>query len=293
MAPGRMSSRNAAALFYLAAALLLLCGLPGAACIKFRMFPQLNMKECISESVLEEQWDKVLESVESNFRKNAKRNLTDIEVAARLASFRRPVQIELGFITMSPNPSDQTMKPIDYVITDDRGNMLNTRTSITQEEVDWKGHVGGKGPYTICFTANKDFGVIEVDLSYFHVNVPEAVGTKFAKTPDLSEEDLRDMQPVLTDEELKYFAQEEHIVELKGHMRQVGTAVYQAYYEQQHIKQILHRQHRGIWHFAVKVKVLGYTEAGLIVLCSILQYVFVRRLFKSKHARKSTRSGLV
>merc|ERR1711977_736464 len=131
------------------------------------------------------------------------------------------------------------------------------------------GHVGGKGPYTICFTANKDFGVIEVDLSYFHVNVPEAVGTKFAKTPDLSEEDLRDMQPVLTDEELKYFA------------------------EQQHIKQILHRQHRGIWHFAVKVKVLGYTEAGLIVLCSILQYVFVRRLFKSKHARKSTRSGLV
>ena len=132
-----------------AALLLVLCAGCLAAgevsCIKFRMFPQLNPKECVSESVSAHQWDLVLESVEANFRKAAKRNLTDHEVAVRLASFRRPVTIEVGFITMSPNPVDQTMKPIDYVITDDRGNMLNTRTSITQEEVDWKGHVGGRG----------------------------------------------------------------------------------------------------------------------------------------------------
>lgn len=276
-----------------AALLLVLCAGCLAAgevsCIKFRMFPQLNPKECVSESVSAHQWDLVLESVEANFRKAAKRNLTDHEVAVRLASFRRPVTIEVGFITMSPNPVDQTMKPIDYVITDDRGNMLNTRTSITQEEVDWKGHVGGRGPYTICFTANKEFGVVEVDLTYFHINVP---GAKHAKiSGELTEEDIRDMKPVITDEELKYFAQEEHVMELKGDMRKVGTAVYQAYYEQQHIKQILHRQHRGIWSFAVKVKVLGYAEAFFIVLCSVLQYVFVRRLFKGKGKVGSFRGG--
>lgn len=127
-----------------------LCFLAGqASALKFRMFPQLNQKECVSESVSERQWELVLESVEANFRKNAKRNLTDQEIAVRLASFRRPVQIELGFLTMSPNPSDQTMKPVDYVITDDRGNMLSTRTSITQEEVDWKSQVGGKGASTM------------------------------------------------------------------------------------------------------------------------------------------------
>ena len=76
---------------------------------------------------------------------------------------------------------------------------------------------------------------MEVDLTYFHINVP---GAKHAKiSGELTEEDIRDMKPVITDEELKYFAQEEHVMELKGDMRQVGTAVYQAYYEQQHIKQ--------------------------------------------------------
>jgi len=275
-------------------ALCALCFLADEASgIKFRMFPQLNQKECVSESVSENQWELVLESVEANFRKNAKRNLTDQEIAVRLASFRRPVLIEIGFLTMSPNPSDQTMKPVDYVITDDRGNMLSTRTSITQEEVEWKSHVGGKGPYTICFTANKEFGVVEVDLSYFHINVPEAVGTKHMKhSAELSEEDLRDMKPVLTDEELKYFAKEEHILELKGDMRKVGTAVYQAYYEQQHIKQIMNRQHRGIWQFAVKVKILGSVEAFSIVLCSIIQYICVRRLFRGKKSG-SVRGGLV
>uniref|UniRef100_A0A7S2T6M9 Uncharacterized protein n=1 Tax=Chloropicon primus TaxID=1764295 RepID=A0A7S2T6M9_9CHLO len=134
----------------LVVALCALCFLADEASgIKFRMFPQLNQKECVSESVSENQWELVLESVEANFRKNAKRNLTDQEIAVRLASFRRPVLIEIGFLTMSPNPSDQTMKPVDYVITDDRGNMLSTRTSITQEEVEWKSHVGGKGASTM------------------------------------------------------------------------------------------------------------------------------------------------
>ena len=164
-------------------ACLLLAG--EASCLKFRMFPNLNPKECISELVPESQWDVVLDSVEANFRKAAKRNLTDIEIATRLASFRRPIQIEIGFLTMSPNPKDQSMKPVDYTITDSTGKVLSSRTSITQEEIDMKGHVGGKGPYTICFTANKQFGVVEVDVSYFHINVPEAVGTKYVRSSTL------------------------------------------------------------------------------------------------------------
>ena len=46
-----------------------LCFLAGqASALKFRMFPQLNQKECVSESVSERQWELVLESVEANFR---------------------------------------------------------------------------------------------------------------------------------------------------------------------------------------------------------------------------------
>ena len=69
-----------------------------------------------------------------------------------------------------------------------------------------------KGPYTLCLTAEKAFGVVEVDVSYFAVNVPEAIGTSFEKSADISEEDLRDMQPSITEEEMQFFAQEEHIV---------------------------------------------------------------------------------
>jgi len=57
---------------------------------------------------------------------------------------------------------------------------------------------------------------------------------------------------------------------------------YQTYYEQQHVKQIILRQHRGIYHIATKTKIMGYIETFLIILCSVLQYVFVRRLFKNK-----------
>ena len=71
---------------------------------------------------------------------------------------------------------------------------------------------------------------MEVDLSYFHINVPEAVGTKYAvHSSELSEEDIRDMQPTLTDEEIQYFAKEEHIIELKTDMRKLGSAVYVLY----------------------------------------------------------------
>ena len=59
--------------------------------------------------------------------------------------------------------------------------------------------------------------------------------------------------------------------ELKGDMRRLGSAVYQAYYEQQHIKQILNRQHRSIAYVSVKTKVFGYIEAFLIIACSSLQ----------------------
>ena len=121
-----------------------------------------------------------------------------------------------------------------------------------------------------------------MDVSFFAVNVPEAVGTTFEKSSEMSEDDLRDMQPSITDEEMEFYAKEEHIVELKGDMRKLGSAVYQAYYEQQHIKQILNRQHRSIAYVSIKTKVFGYVEAFLIVLCSLLQYLFVRRLFKNK-----------
>ena len=40
---------------------------------------------------------------------------------------------------------------------------------------------------------------MEVDLTYFHINVP---GAKHAKiSGELTEEDIRDMKPVITDEE--------------------------------------------------------------------------------------------
>merc|ERR1711934_455879 len=140
--------------------------------------------------------------------------------------------------------------------------MGSSRTSVTQEEIDFEGHVGGKGPYTICFTANKEFGVVEIDLSYFLINCPEHIGTAYMKSTHLSEE------------EMAYFLKEEHILKLKGEMRSLGGSVYQTYYEQQHIKQLLTRGHRGIWFFSEKTKVLGLVEAGLIVVCSVLQYVF-------------------
>ncbi len=54
------------------------------------------------------------------------------------------------------------------------------------------------------------------------------------------------------------------------------------YYEQQHVKQIILRQHRGIYHIATKTKIMGYIETFLIIMCSVLQYVFVRRLFRNK-----------
>lgn len=271
-----------------ASAMLLLACLFGvvvghASCLKFRMFPNLAQSECISEAVPDGQWDMVLDTVERNFRKNADRNLTNDEIATRLNSFRRPVKAEFGFVTMSPTKSDQSQKPISYVLTGPKGDIIASKSGVTQEEVDFK-HVGTKGPYTLCLTAEKAFGVVEVDISYFAVNVPEAIGTSFEKSADISEEDLRDMQPSITEDEMQFFAQEEHIVELKGDMRRLGSAVYQAYYEQQHIKQILNRQHRSIAYVSVKTKVFGYIEAFLIIFCSSLQYFFVRRLFKNKKA---------
>ena len=246
-----------------------------ASCLKFRMFPNLSQKECISEAVPDGQWDMVLDTVERNFRKNANRNLTNEEIATRLASFRRPVKAEFGFVTMSPTKSDQSAKPISYVLTSPKGEIIASKSGVTQEEVDFK-HVGTKvsanaeivflvyrtdmmshtertmssffyvvfsfllspkpffssvsirlheltnecalflwvkkGPYTLCLTAEKAFGVVEVDVSYFAVNVPEAIGTSFEKSADISEEDLRDMQPSITEEEMQFFAQEEHIV---------------------------------------------------------------------------------
>jgi len=252
-----------------------------ASCLKFRMFPNLAQKECITEDVPEEQWNLVLDSVEANFRKNANRNLSDAEIATRLSNFKRPVKIEFGLLTMAPTKNDRSQKPISYVLTGSSGEVIGTKSGVTQEEIDFK-TVGTNGPYTLCLTAEKEFGVVEVDVSFFAVNVPEAVGTTFEKSSEMSEDDLRDMQPSITDEEMEFYAKEEHIVELKGDMRKLGSAVYQAYYEQQHIKQILNRQHRSIAYVSIKTKVFGYVEAFLIVLCSLLQYLFVRRLFKNK-----------
>ena len=102
------------------------------------MFPNLAQKECITEDVPEEQWNLVLDSVEANFRKNANRNLSDAEIATRLSNFKRPVKIEFGLLTMAPTKNDRSQKPISYVLTGSSGEVIGTKSGVTQEEIDFK-----------------------------------------------------------------------------------------------------------------------------------------------------------
>mmetsp|Transcript_2745 Transcript_2745/g.6934 ORF Transcript_2745/g.6934 Transcript_2745/m.6934 type:complete len:303 (-) Transcript_2745:114-1022(-) len=266
-----------------------------ASCVKFAMShvvkDTLGLREdCVTQMVPDLQWERMLETVERNWRKNdpeAMNGLSDEEVVRRLTNFRTPLLFELGFLTMSGSKYDTKDKPISYVVTMmSNGNMVQIAAGadVTQKEIVLKGTqlIGGRGPFTVCFRAPMSSGPIDIDISYFDVNVPNAVGTKYASSKDLSEEDIRDLTPTPTEEEMEYYAKEEHIIELKKDMRSLGNAVYQSHNEQNHIKQIQIYQHRCLLFIAMKAKVLGYLETFMIVLCSGLQVYFVRRLFKKK-----------
>ncbi len=250
-------------------------------------------EDCVSQTVPDLQWERMLEGVETNWRKNdpeGMKALSDDEVTRRLTNFRTPLLFELGFLTMSGSKYDQKDKPISYVVTMvDKGNavQIDAGAGVTQKEVVLKGHqlIGGRGPYTVCFRAPMSAGPIDIDISYFDVNVPNAVGTLFASSKELSAEDIRDLQPTPTAEEMAFYAKEEHILELKKDMRNLGNAVYQSHNEQVHIKQIQFYQHRCLHFIALKATFLGFVETFMIVLCSALQFVFVRRLFRKKKAQ--------
>ena len=266
-----------------------------ASCLRFSMTnevkPALGQREeCISESVSEKQWMKMLQTIEKNWKKNAGRNLTDDEIEARLSKFKRPLLLEIGFLTMATDPRDQTPKPITYVITGPEGEIAYAGHPVHQEEISLDNVVGRRGPYTICFRAYQNMGPIDIEISYFHINMPQAKGTKYESSKGLSEEDIRDLAPTPTEEEMQYYAKEEHIAELKRDMRQLGSSVYHAHNEQQHVKQIQLYQHRCLYVFGVKRKWLGFLQSLIIVICAVLQFVFVRRLFRNKKVQKILRT---
>ncbi|QDZ20067.1 GOLD domain-containing protein [Chloropicon primus] len=260
--------------------------------LQFRMFggPSSVTEECVGEMVSWQQWDVVLATVERNFRRNADRNLTDEEVRTRLREFKRPLKFELGFVTMASNPNDQTPKPVTYYIKDHFENVIydGPRQGVTQDELSFgdgegQNFVGAKGPYYVCFRSDSRQGAVDVDVGYFHINLPEAVGTEFERHSwKLSKEDVRDMQPSLTKEELDYFAKEDHIIALKQDTRKLGGAVYHTHNEQKHIKQIQIWQYRLLTYVAYKVRVYGLLEALVIISCSALQFFFIRKLFQNK-----------
>ena len=175
-----------------------------------------------------------------------------------------------------------------YYIKDHEGQVIfaGPNEPVTQDEITFgEKFVGGKGPYYICFKSDTRKGAVDIDIGYFHINVPEAIGTEFEKNSwKMSEDDIRDMQPSITEEDMEYFAKEEHIISLKQDTRKLGGAVYHAHNEQQHIKQIQIWQNRLLAYVAFKLKVYGLAESVLIVLCSMLQFYFLRRLFKNKKA---------
>mmetsp|Transcript_1592 Transcript_1592/g.5008 ORF Transcript_1592/g.5008 Transcript_1592/m.5008 type:complete len:112 (-) Transcript_1592:69-404(-) len=98
----------------------------------------------------------------------------------------------------------------------------------------------------------------------------------------MADEDLRDMQPTITAEELEYFAKEEHILSLKQDTRKLGGAVYHAHNEQQHIKQIQIWQTRLLGHVAYKLSVYGVLRAFVFIACAAAQSYLIRRLFSNK-----------
>lgn len=276
----------------LAFSFFVLLAAQGASCLTFRIFGNHKggvTEECVGEWVSYLQWDVVLATVERNWRYHTDKNYTDAEVKERLNKFKRPLSLELGFVTFSPNPNDATEKPVEYYIRDWSGVIWKgPGFPVTQDELSWSGgendFVGGKGPYFVCFKVPSHVGAVDIDISHFVVNVPEAIGTEFERLKGLSAEDARDMQPSLSEEELQYFAKEEHILALKVDTRNLGGAVYHAHNEQAHIKQIQIWQNNILQYVAYKVRVYGILEAAVIVACSVIQFFLLRGLFKNKKA---------
>jgi len=242
-------------------------------------------EECVGEVVSWQQWDVVMGTVERNFKHHTNRNVTEAEIQQRLRDFKRPLKFELGFVTMSPNPNDETPKPVKYQIRGPEGEVVygGPPQPVTQDELSKEDFVGGKGPYYVCFQYERSQGTVDIDIGYFHINLPEAIGTQFEKSSwKMADEDLRDMQPTITAEELEYFAKEEHILSLKQDTRKLGGAVYHAHNEQQHIKQIQIWQTRLLGHVAYKLSVYGVLRAFVFIACAAAQSYLIRRLFSNK-----------
>jgi len=109
-----------------ALALLVLVAAGGCSGLQFRMFAGSSpiAEECVGEVVSWQQWDVVMGTVERNFKHHTNRNVTEAEIQQRLRDFKRPLKFELGFVTMSPNPKDETPKPVKYQIRGPEGEVV-------------------------------------------------------------------------------------------------------------------------------------------------------------------------
>ena len=134
-------------------------------------------------------------------------------------------------------------------------------------------------------------------MSYFHINMPESVGTDWAMSNEMTPEEIEQISSKPTDEEMQYFANVEHVKvsqsapfhiylgcicwahqalmrrvqELKTDIKKLGSAIYHALYEQQQVKQLIFRKHKEVMHLSNKSMYGGFLEALVICVCSALQ----------------------
>jgi len=254
--------------------------------LKWRMFPNILQEECIAEEVPQEQWEQWMERVEDAFKKGQiKRNgvnMTEKEFALLDKKIERQVSIDIGIVTEAVGESDDTPKPITYWVLDPKGVEIYRKEAVTEDQVNLTPQ-GRPGPWRLCINAPKRLGVVEIDLSYFHINMPESVGTDWAMSNEMTPEEIEQISSKPTDEEMQYFANVEHVKELKTDIKKLGSAIYHALYEQQQVKQLIFRKHKEVMHLSNKSMYGGFLEALVICVCSALQVFFVRRLFKTKH----------
>ena len=76
---------------------------------------------------------------------------------------------------------------------------------------------------------------------------------------------------------------QDHVHELKLDVKNLGSTIYHTLYEQQHIRQIIQRQNKGVKSISKRTVFAGLLETIIICMSSILQVYFVRQLFKSKN----------
>ncbi len=254
--------------------------------IKFRMFPNLNRVECVGTVIPKPQWVEWQEGLEKA-RQAGKiqidgRNATKEEMT-KMRFRERDLRLFVGFLTESvAEDAHELDHPVNAWVKDSAGTEHWRQNGITGDQVNLQIQNGVMDPYYLCFEATANT-LLEIDISYFQLNLPHHVGKAWAHRHHLTEAEIDDMIDMPTQEEMEYYANQDHVHELKLDVKNLGSTIYHTLYEQQHIRQIMQRQNKGVKSISKRTVFAGLLETIIICMSSILQVYFVRQLFKSKN----------